>query len=118
MLRSLFLLLLAAPAQAADYHQLVDRYYQEWAARRPVAATELGWHDHDAELDDVSQAGMAKLIDWLHGWQKEWAKVDAAKLSPAEQLDLEAVKLGVESQLVSAETIGWWRRRPDYYANL
>jgi uncharacterized protein (DUF885 family) len=102
----------------APFPQLVDNYYQEWAARKPVAATELGWHEHDAEIGDYSQAGIESQIAWLHGWQKKWAAVDAAKLSPAEQLDLEALKLGGQSDLVSLETIGWWRRRPDYYANV
>src|SRR5215510_10545886 len=87
------LILLFLSLQApAPFPQLVDRYYQEWAARKPVTATELGWHDHDAEIGDFSQAGIQQMITWLHGWQKKWSEVDAKKLSPGEQLDLEALK--------------------------
>jgi uncharacterized protein (DUF885 family) len=109
--------MILAIVAALTFPQLVDDYYKEWAAQKPVAATEIGWHDHDAEIGDYSQAGVEKTIAWLHDWQKRWAGVDGKKLSPAEQLDLQALQLGIESQLVSLETIGWWRRRPDFYAD-
>jgi uncharacterized protein (DUF885 family) len=114
----LSLAMLSLPASAAELPQLVDQYYSEWAARHPVAATSLGWHQHDAELGDVSQKGTEATIAWLHGWQKAFAQLDGKKLAPADALDVQALQLGVESQLVSLETIGWWRRRPDQYADL
>jgi uncharacterized protein (DUF885 family) len=116
MARALGLLLLSLSASAAEFPKLVERYYQQWAALRPVDATAIGWHEHDAEVDDVSQAATEKTIAWLHGWQKELSQ--PMQLSAAEELDRQALALSVESQLVSLETIGWWRRRPDRYADL
>jgi uncharacterized protein (DUF885 family) len=114
----LTVLFFSAVAPAAEFSQLIDDYYREWAAKKPVDATGLGWHEHDAELDDVSQAAMEKQIEWLHAWQKKWSSVDKKKLAPADAADLEALKVSAESQLVSLEKIGWWRRRPDHYTNL
>jgi uncharacterized protein (DUF885 family) len=112
------LLPLGARAEAPRFGALVDEYYQEWSARKPVDSTSLGWHQYDAELEDLSQAGLEKQAAWLRGWQKKWSAVDGKTLPAPDRADLKALQLSVESQLFDLETVPVWRRRPDKYANL
>src|SRR4051812_20404792 len=57
----------AAPAPGdAAFDALVDEFYRDYAAERPVEATDRGLHDHDGDLDDYSAAGVAKHAARLH----------------------------------------------------
>ena len=55
-----------APDAAADvkFADLSKRWLDGWMQLNPVAATQIGDHRFDAELDDTSAAGRQKLVDF------------------------------------------------------
>jgi uncharacterized protein (DUF885 family) len=122
---SLIVLLAASLARAAEpasedgrFLSWVDAYYREWAAFKPGRATEIGWHEHDGDLEDLSAAGIAKQRAWLHGWQDKLKQLDGKRLTPPHQLDLTALALSIESQLVALEKVQAWKHRPDVYTDV
>ncbi len=108
----------AAPpplSEDARFDRLVDDYYAEFPKAHPVSATEMGLHDRDGEVDDLSQAGFAKESARLEAWAQRFAKLEHAALSSARSADLIAVRTSIESSLLEAREIQGWRHRPDYY---
>jgi uncharacterized protein (DUF885 family) len=123
MQKTLIALALLAPVAArADgtpaFLALVDAYYAEYPAARPTSATELGLHDHDGDLEDYSQAGIARETARLKKWRDRFAAVQQNSLPPAEAADLTAVKLGIDASLLELERVQGWRRLPDVYSGL
>ncbi|MGH3734499.1 MAG: DUF885 domain-containing protein [Micromonosporaceae bacterium] len=43
--------------------QIADRYVEEWAERNPLGATFAGIAGHDAEMTDLSPAGLAEAVE-------------------------------------------------------
>ncbi|HEY7955188.1 MAG TPA: DUF885 domain-containing protein, partial [Polyangia bacterium] len=110
----------AKPADSGDarFEALVADYYQEYPAAHPTAATELGLHEHDGDLEDVSQAGIAREVKRLRGWAARFAAVRARALSPYQQNDLAFERTAIASQLVELTEVKSWQRLPDYYPDL
>ena len=76
---------LASDAQAR-FARLVDGFYEEYAARYPTDATDLGLHQHDGALEDLSPAGLAARGVWLRAWDERFGQLRAAALSPVDAL--------------------------------
>jgi hypothetical protein len=53
-------LLGAPPAKAQSFQSVVETFYNDEFRAHPIAATDIGVHDYDAEIDDLSRAGQAK----------------------------------------------------------
>ena len=56
----------APPAKAQSFRNLVETFYADEFRAHPIAATEIGVHDYDTEVDDLSRDGQAKNIARLH----------------------------------------------------
>src|SRR5262245_3447539 len=108
----------AANAADADFDKLADKYYAEAVRARPVDATDLGIHDHDGELPDGSKAALARDAARLREWQAQLGKLDPAALSPGKRIDLEMLKAGIESELVSHDLIKQLSHHPDAYSRM
>ena len=50
----------AAPAKAQSFQSVVEAFYNDEFRTHPIAATDIGVHDYDAEVDDLSRDGHAK----------------------------------------------------------
>lgn len=107
-----------APWSDARFEALVSSYYKEYPAAHPTSATELGLHERDRELDDVSAAGIAREVKRLRGWAERFAAVDAHALSSWDQNDLAFERTAIESQLVELTEVKSWQRLPDFYPDL
>jgi uncharacterized protein (DUF885 family) len=107
-----------SPSPAQRFAALVDRYYAEFPKFHPTAATELGWHSHDAQLESLKPADQKAEAARLRRWDAEFAAVDGAQLARAEAADLILVRHGIASALVELEEIQGWRHRPDFYPGL
>lgn len=79
----------AAAAGAADtqFAALGKRYLDEFGRHAPVAATQLGDHRFDHQLDDLSAAGRARALAWNQGILAELQAIERAQLSRANQVD-------------------------------
>jgi hypothetical protein len=66
------------PAEAQSFQNLVETFYDNESRTHPIAATSIGVHDYDAEVDDLSRDGQAKNSARLAGLLRKQTRVPLA----------------------------------------
>ncbi len=69
----------------------VKQYLSEAESRDPIFADSIGVHAYDDRLPDYSAAGVAANDRWLAQWRARFAGLDAARLSPDDAADRQAM---------------------------
>jgi uncharacterized protein (DUF885 family) len=127
MRRALFATLLLACTPTAKeptapappkFSLFADAHFASKLAFKPTSATHHGIHDHDGELEDLSQAHVEKRIDDLQNEMEIIARYDLKKLSFDEQIDLAAIELDVKSEFFELAIVRNWQKNPMTYAGL
>jgi uncharacterized protein (DUF885 family) len=119
-------LLALAPAAAAAapveeetrFGYLVDEYLRGWAAAHPTEATDLGLHEHDGDLDDLSVPAVRHEVRRLRRFASQLDAVDGRKLSGERADELAMLKSRIAADLITYEGVQPHRRRADFYAGL
>jgi uncharacterized protein (DUF885 family) len=109
----------AAREQAdAAFAAVSRRFLDEGLALSPVAATQIGDHRFDGELDDLSQAGRDKGAAWVRGMLAELGKIDRQALSRENQVDALILRNNLDGTLWDLETFQSWAWDPQVYSGL
>jgi len=69
------------------FEEWLDAFFASYYRRRPVNATFIGVHDHDAELPDLSPAGVESALDEIERLQAELERFPPEELTERQQLD-------------------------------
>ena len=104
-----------ADARFADFSK---RWLDGSLALSPVNATQQGDHRFDAELDDLSAAGLTKATAFDRKMLAELDGIDVAALSRENQIDAAIVRNAIEYDLWSIETAQSWAWDPQVYGGL
>ena len=110
-----------APAESEQdraFAALAARFLDEGLALSPVAATQIGDHRFDAELDDLGAAGRKASADWTRAMLAELEGIDAAALSREHQVDALILRNQLEGSLWDLETMQSWAWDPQVYSGL
>jgi len=107
----------AAPAKAQSFQSVVETYYNDEFRAHPIAATDIGVHDYDAEVDDLSRDGQAKNTARLHKALDTLTAIDPATLPVSDRDDREILIGSIRGKLLDAETIRYWQKDPDVYVS-
>ena len=109
-----------ALASTADdeFGALADRYVTELPKFSPVAATLIGDHSADHELDQVDAAARAQTLDLYRSYRDALAAIDRDDLSRANQVDAAILHNKIESSIWSIETLEEWAWNPLLYSRL
>ena len=105
----------ATPADAQSFQNVVETFYDDEFRAHPIAATEIGVHDYDAEVDDLSRDGHAKDTTRLHKALDALTAIDLATLSAGDRDDREMLINSIKGELLDVETIRYWQNDPDVY---
>lgn len=110
---------LAAQVWASDdaFESLADKFINELPAFSPVAATWIGDHRRDAELDQVDAQARQQLLAALAGYQDALDAIDRDGLSRANQIDYELLRSDVAARIWHLEELQEWAWNPLYYVN-
>ncbi|HJU27450.1 MAG TPA: DUF885 domain-containing protein [Rhodanobacteraceae bacterium] len=81
----------------------------------PVAATEIGDHRYDHELDDLSPAGRKARTDFQRLILGQLATVDRTKLARANQVDAAMLENRLKEEIWHEEAFQDWAWDPDLY---
>ncbi len=108
----------AATQADAAFDALAKRYLEEGLALSPVSATQIGDHRHDDRLDDLSEAGRRKALDWNRAMLAGLGKLDAQALSREKQVDALILRNQLEGAIWDSETFQSWAWDPQVYSGL
>jgi len=78
----------STPPRPPSPTEWLNRFLAAYCRRRPVNATFIGIHDHDALLPDFSDRGLADLVIEMASLLSDGATIDLEKTTPIERLDL------------------------------
>jgi hypothetical protein len=101
------------PTQA--FRSLAGGYIESYLATHPVRATELGVHDHDARLRDLSRGAIRARVAELHTWLERLENIDTTRLTGDDLLDHRVLDHTIHAELLELEQVTRWRRDPMLY---
>jgi uncharacterized protein (DUF885 family) len=111
----------SSPASAASddaaFRALAKDAIDDYMRRNPSAATDLGIHAYDAQMDDVSQAAIAAESKALADFKARVSAIDPSKLSPDAQLDRETLLHAFDAGILANDEIKQWAKNPDTYSS-
>ena len=109
----------ASTAQAdAQFAALSKRWLDGWLPLNPVAATQIGDHRFDDQLDDLSAAGRQKAIDFSKKLLAELDALDTNHLSRENQIDAAILRNQLQADIWGTETLQAWAWDPQVYSGL
>ena len=108
----------ADPAVDAAFADLSKRWLDGVARINPVAATQIGDHRFDSEIDDFSAAGRQHQIDFNAKFLEELDAIDATKLSRENQVDALILRNRLRSDAWTLQTLQSWAWDPLVYSGL
>lgn len=109
---------MAQPPEDAKLEAFYKAYLEELFRQQPTAATGLGDHRYDAELEDISPQARGRWLKLAQDSLDELPrKVDYAKLSRDGQIDFEILKNDLTSQIWSETQLKPFERDARVYGN-
>ena len=112
----------AAPASdAATDARLAEvsqQWLDGWLRLNPVSATQIGKHDFDSEVDDLSAAGRQAQVDFAKKTLAALDGIDTTKLSRENQIDAAILRNQVQGDIWNVETLQSWAWDPQVYSGL
>ncbi len=101
-----------------SFNAIAKRYLDEMLALKPVAASALGEHRFDGQLDDISEAGNARRTALARELRGQLQALDRATLSRANQVDAQLLSNELDYQIWRTEELQEWRWNPLLYTEL
>src|SRR5450432_1725953 len=107
------LLTTGAGTEAANAHfaQKLDHYLQGYFAFRPGEATDLGLHDWDEKLPDLSRPAIDAEVARLKAALKTFGAIDPATLGKDERIDLKLLLASMKGELLELTEVRSWQHR-------
>lgn len=103
---------------AKAFHDLAERFVQEYYAFRPTWATYIGIHDHDGRLDDWSPEAIQTEVERLRSVKEKLGEIEIEELGDADRIDLEILSSRVEAELYSFTEIRAFETNPIDYNDI
>jgi len=107
----------AEAAAKPKFGALTQSFLAEYYADNPTYAGDLGLHEFDSRIEDVSQAAILAEAARLKRWHEEFTAIDPGTLGLTERLDREFLLREIESRLINIEDVRAWARDPDLYSS-
>jgi uncharacterized protein (DUF885 family) len=110
-----------APSQAsaggdAAYTDLARQILEDRYRRHPSAATDLGLHRYDSQLEDLSEGAVHAESQALQQFRAKLAAIDRAALTTDHQLDAEQLQRSLDAGVLALDRIRQWAKDPDSYS--
>ncbi len=106
-------------AQAdAAFAGLSRRWLDGWLQLNPVAATQIGDHRYDSEIDDLSAPGRATSLDFSKKLLAELDALETDKLSRENQVDAAILRNQLRGDIWNTQTLQSWAWDPQAYSGL
>ena len=100
------------------FDALSQDFLQWYLALDPVRATELGVHDWDNRLPDVSATAMEAAVAEWRDWLARVEEIPRASLDGDAYHDHRILEYGIRAALLELEDVRGWVRNPNFYNSL
>lgn len=97
------------------FNELAESYFQASYRASPTTATDLGIHEYDHLLDDLSERGVRARIAELIGFRRKFKSLDAHALANGVATDYALIMSDMDTELLSLQHVRDWQRDPAYY---
>jgi uncharacterized protein (DUF885 family) len=105
----------AAPNEDAKFESIVNDYVEALLKAHPETATDLGDHRYDDRLDEYTRASIERDVKFARDTLAALAKVNRAKLSATNRIDLRILENQLQSQIFGREVLRNWEWNPMTY---
>ncbi len=109
----------SAPAPGSGdqaFRAIAREAIDDFLHRHPSVATDLGVHDYDRQLENLSAAAFAEESKAVAGFKSRVAATDPAALSPDAQLDRELLLHVFDATTLGIDVIRQYTKNPDMYS--
>jgi uncharacterized protein (DUF885 family) len=108
---------------AADMRQLTEEFVYTNLKFSPVAATQVGYHQHagvvlDELLDDYSAGAIEAQRKFYAGFRKRLDAIQTDKLTPEDRADFDILRGQTELALLDLDSVQNYRHNPTLYVEL
>jgi uncharacterized protein (DUF885 family) len=97
------------------WEKLGDEFLDQLYSLHPSGATADGLHQHDAELEDYSKAGVDAEVTAIKAMRAKVEAFNEQGLDAEAQIDRRLVLGYLNNRLLSLEEIRGWEKNPDNY---
>jgi uncharacterized protein (DUF885 family) len=104
-------------AKPRGFHELVDGYFDDYFKANPSAATSVGFHQYDNQLEEFSVAAHERTRQRLLKYLAEFEAIKPQTLSQLDRDDREIMIATIHSALLEEERVQMWRKNPDNYSS-
>jgi uncharacterized protein (DUF885 family) len=98
-----------------QFDHLASEYFESSYRASPTAATELGLHNYDDQLDDLSARALRAYASQIKRYRAKFEAFDPAELAEGAATDRVLILAEIDGTLLSLETIRDWERDPSFY---
>jgi uncharacterized protein (DUF885 family) len=108
------------PAASADrdFQRLTDSFLLGYLDWRPQSAVDLGFHEYDGKLTDLSKASVDKELSRLKDYGQKLDAIDTSTLSAKMFYDLRILKLAIKAEIFNMEDLNRYAVNPMAYAGI
>jgi len=106
------------PFPDTEYARLVEEYFATAFANSPSWGTQSGFHQYDAQLEDLSAAALSKFEKSLVSFREKFANPDFNQLERDKRLDLAMIEANISANLLDLQQLHSLERDPDKYPSL
>src|SRR5262249_10088552 len=100
----------------AAFRAVAKDAIDDFRRRNPSAATDLGVHTYNAQLDDLSRTAIADESKAFAGFRARADAIDPSTLSLEAQLDREQLIHALDAGILANDAIRQWVTNPDLYS--
>src|SRR5256714_7746073 len=108
---------ISTEAKPRSFQQLVEAYFDDYFKANPSQATNVGFHQHDRELEDFSLASHLRNRQRLVEYLAAFEAINPRSLSANDRDDREIMIATIHSLLLEEDRIQQWRKNPDNYSS-
>ncbi|MGI8956826.1 MAG: DUF885 domain-containing protein [Chthoniobacterales bacterium] len=108
----------AAGTKSGDavFDKMALDYISGYLSARPLRGVALGFHQYDGKIGDFSRLAIDAEVERLKRFQDQLAKLDASKLSKADDIDRRILQASIAGELFQIVDMGIFEKNPMTYA--
>lgn len=101
-----------------EFQQVSDAFISGYLAWRPQQGVNLGLHEYDGKLSDLSKGSINHELDRLKEYDQKLSAIDTSDLSEKIFYDYQILKNAIKTEIFNIEDIGAYTKNPMNYAGI